>query len=123
MSLGIVMVVDDDLDIREAIAITLELHGYTVLTAADGVECLERLRAGAAPDLVLLDLMMPRMNGWETCAELANDAALAHLPVVVLTGNVRVAHEELCAAAFLRKPIELDTLVETVEAHCKRKAP
>jgi CheY-like chemotaxis protein len=110
-----VLVVDDDSDIREVIAMALELHGFRVVTASDGVECMKHLREEEEPLLVLLDLMMPRMNGWEVCEEMAADPALRHLPIIVLTGNSRVSAEELQAAAFLRKPIDLHTLVEVVE--------
>lgn len=113
-----ILVVDDDADIREIMTVALESSGYPVISAADGVDCLEQLRATAArPRLILLDLMMPRMDGWQVCAALSRDPQLAEVPVVVLTGNVRANPEGLCAAGFLRKPFDLPALLDVVRRH------
>src|SRR5436309_3349023 len=88
---GCILVVDDDVDIRTIIRLVLELHGYRVMDAGDGKEALLRLRQGQLPCLILLDLMMPGMNGWQFRHAQENDLALAQIPVVVLSGGARVA--------------------------------
>ncbi len=111
-----VLVIDDDADICEVIQTILELNGYQVITARDGVDALAKLRGGARPSLIILDLMMPRMNGVQFRAEQESDSALRGIPVVILSGDGRA---ESKAAALglegLRKPVELEHLLATVE--------
>ncbi len=113
---GFVLVVDDDADICDVVQTILELNGYAVITARDGVDALAKLRGGARPSLIILDLMMPRMNGLEFRAEQERDPALRDIPVVILSGDVRA---ESKAAALglegLRKPVDLARLLDTVE--------
>ena len=80
-----ILVVEDTLDTRESLAFILRHKGYEVRTAADGQEALEQLKAGARPDLILLDLMMPTMDGWEFTNRLRQHPALASIPVVVVS--------------------------------------
>jgi CheY-like chemotaxis protein len=109
-----VLVVDDDTDIREAVAEVLAGEGYLVLGAGDGAEALKKCRA-FHPSLVLLDLMMPGMNGWEFRAAQKRDPDLAGIPVVVLSAlEQRVAID---AEAFVRKPFDLDELLALVRRH------
>lgn len=114
-----VLLVDDDQDICETIQTILELYGYRVVTAGDGAEALALLRRGVRPCLILLDLMMPRMNGMQFREEQVRDPALRAIPVMVLTGDGRA---EAKAAALgvegLRKPIALEVLLETVGRFC-----
>src|SRR5688572_25347819 len=91
----LVLVVDDDDDIREVIELALTKEGYRVATARDGRECLARLRGSERPSLVLLDLMMPEMNGWAICRELAKDPELKAVPVVILTGDAQLRDDRL----------------------------
>lgn len=105
------LVVDDERDIREAVAEVLKDEGYAVVDATDGAEALRQLRAHH-PAVVLLDLMMPGMNGWEFCAARKGDPELSSIPVIVISALGRVSGIE--ATAFLQKPFELDALVETV---------
>ena len=117
----LVFVVEDDADIRDMIRQILELEGYRVLTASDGSEALDHIRhAGERPSVILLDLMMPGMNGWEFRAAQLKDPTLADIPVVVLSGDGTVAAKAgtMNAAGFLRKPVELATLLETVSRFC-----
>jgi DNA-binding response OmpR family regulator len=111
----LVQVVEDDPDVGEILEMILHAEGYAVLRAQDGREALEQLRE-AKPRLILLDLMMPGMNGWEFRAEQLRDDALARIPVVVMTGAgddaARVA--ELKADAYVQKPVELDELLRVV---------
>ena len=99
-----ILVVDDDDDVREAIRFSLEVEGYAIEAAANGREAMTSLRAGARPCLVLLDLMMPEMDGWATIEALESDRELARIPVVVITafgGDLgRAVHRQV-----LRKPI------------------
>src|SRR5262245_40011816 len=80
-----VLIVDDDLDILEGLAELLEFEGYVVSTAFDGQAALNHLRGGLRPSVILLDLMMPGMNGWDFRAEQMKDVDLRDIPVVVIT--------------------------------------
>lgn len=116
-----VLVVDDDEDLRAALADILEAEGYEVAVAADGQEALEVLREEHAPlpGLVLLDMMMPVMDGWEFCAHQKRDPKLAHVPVLVLSASADVerAAAELGAQGYLRKPMDIDALLGAVARH------
>jgi CheY-like chemotaxis protein len=109
-----VLIVDDETDIREAIAELLAEEGYDVEGARDGAEALTKARR-CHPSLVLLDLMMPGMNGWEFRAKQRGDPELAAIPVVVLSALGRVPGVD--AAGFLQKPFELDDLLTAVRVH------
>ncbi|MCU1279154.1 MAG: hypothetical protein JWM53_2700 [bacterium] len=115
-----VLIVDDDEDIRDTIQSLLQLRGFTVDTAADGLSGLERMRRGPLPALVILDFMMPGMNGDEFLAAQMSDPQLAAVPVVLLTvageagGAARVAIERIA------KPIDLQLLFSTVARFCSR---
>ncbi len=106
-----VLVVDDELDIREAVTEVLSYEGHEVFTASDGAEALRKCLA-LQPDLVLLDLMMPGMNGWEFRSAQLRDSDIAEIPVVVLSALGRVS--TIDALAFLPKPFGLDDLLELV---------
>ncbi len=109
-----VLVVDDESDIREAVAEVLADEGYVVHGAGDGAEALRKARA-VHPDIVLLDLMMPGMNGWEFRAAQKGDPELSDIPVVVLSALGRVAGMD--AAGFIQKPFDLDELLDAVREH------
>jgi CheY-like chemotaxis protein len=116
---GWILVVEDEADIREILCMVLEEHGLHAVGAADGVEALQRLRERSAPELVILDLMMPRMDGWQFRDAQLHDPDLAGIPVLVLSGDGRVPVKaaELHAVGFLRKPVEIDELLSSVEHH------
>ena len=80
-----ILVVEDNDDVREMMAVTLELEGHQVSTAVNGRDALEQLRTGDKPCVILLDLMMPVMNGWELRREIESDPALADVPVIVIS--------------------------------------
>src|SRR5688572_19056355 len=82
-----VLIVDDDDDLAEALAVVLEQHGFASKRCQDAVAALEALQREELPDLILLDLMMPRMDGWEFRALQRSNSAWASIPVVALTGN------------------------------------
>lgn len=106
-----VLVVEDDRELRGALADLLRLEGWEVDEAENGIEALLALRTGAVPDALLLDLVMPLMNGWELRNALLADPLLAGLPVVVLSGSDA---ERIDADAFLVKPCPPDRLLATL---------
>ena len=119
---GHVLLVDDDEDIRESIADVLRHYGFRVETAADGRDALERLRAGGpAPAVILLDLMMPVMDGWQFRAAQLADAALAPIPVVALSGQGRLEEHlpGLRIAEAIRKPFDVNQLVELMSRYTR----
>jgi CheY-like chemotaxis protein len=109
-----ILLVDDDDDIRETATIVLDAAGYDVVTASDGIDALEKLAAEPRPAVIVLDWMMPRMDG-EQFLELLQRGPRADVPVIVLTGHVRTARaSELGAAQIITKPPELDVLLAAV---------
>lgn len=108
-----ILVIDDDADIRDAVSEVLSLEGHEVFTAVEGEQGLVRCRL-ARPDLVLLDLMMPGMNGWDFLKSLRRDEALAATPVVVVSALGRVS--DLPVSGFLPKPFGLDALLAVVRS-------
>jgi CheY-like chemotaxis protein len=111
-----ILLVDDDLDIRESIRDVLEEEGYSVLAAANGAEALEALPALRPPCVVLLDLMMPVMDGWQFLEEARNRGLLKNVPVVVLTASREFA-VPTGASELVRKPVGLDDLLAAVARH------
>lgn len=111
-----ILVVEDDTDIREALMGVLEEEGYDVVGAGNGREALDALREGPRPALILLDLMMPFMNGWQFRAEQKLDANLSEIPVVVVSADANVGQKaaSLEAVGHLKKPVELDALLAVV---------
>ncbi len=117
-----VMAVDDDPDILLAFKDVLELEGYTVLLARGGREALDLLRQGARPAVILLDLMMPDINGWDFLERQLADASIAALPVVVVSGQGVSARDvaALGVSGYLKKPVDLEQLLGTLERYVRR---
>jgi CheY-like chemotaxis protein len=115
-----ILIVEDDFDIREALTQILEEEGYVVRGAANGREALDVANEGPAPKLILLDLMMPVMNGWQFRAEQLKDPKLASVPVLVISADPQVQPKaaSLGVAGLLKKPIALDDLLQAVKTHC-----
>ncbi len=112
-----VLVIEDDGDILDVVTLFLEGEGYDVVRARHGLEALERLRSRPPPpDVILLDLMMPVMDGWQFCHERRRDGRLASIPVVLLTANGEAEKmaRKLGAEGALRKPLDLDALLGAV---------
>lgn len=107
-----ILIVDDDDDIREVLAIVLRSEGHEVEEAVDGLDALVRLRRGCSPSLILLDLMMPRLDGEGLTREVRSDPRIAHVPVCVISGHpaAREKASQLGAVGYLVKPIELEQL-------------
>jgi signal transduction histidine kinase/CheY-like chemotaxis protein len=114
---AVVMVVDDDDDTRGGIAELLESQGYKVATASNGAEALELLRKGLRPRLILLDLIMPVMDGEALCEACHGDPALSWIPVLILSADtasaVRLTRRG--ASGFLPKPVRAEELLQTIE--------
>jgi CheY-like chemotaxis protein len=104
-----VMIVEDDRDIRRCVVDALELDGYEVLEAADGREALQKLRRTTPPAAIVLDLMMPGMNGWQFRDAQQSDPELASIPVIVMSARIR--DDSIHADGYVTKPFALDTLV------------
>jgi CheY-like chemotaxis protein len=117
-----ILIVEDEDEIRELLAEMLVDHGFVVSTARNGEEALRALGNGALPNVVLLDLMMPVMDGWKFRAEMLADPRLATIPVIIVSGaaDVQDGSEALKAARVLTKPVKWPVLLESVQAHSSR---
>jgi|SRR5262245_16062124 len=115
-----VLIVEDDADLREMMAQLLSLEGFQPATVANGREALEYLRDGDAPRVILLDLMMPVMDGWEFRRKQQADPALASVPVIILSALDQTRAGNLNAKAFLKKPLDFDHLLALVREYCPR---
>jgi DNA-binding response OmpR family regulator len=118
-----VLVVEDDDDLRGSLTHSLQCEGYDVDEARNGREALECLHnGGRRPGCILLDLMMPIMNGWQFRDAQQNDPdpGIAQIPVIVLSavGSHVQKVQPLDAVAFMRKPFDLDILLQTIQQHC-----
>lgn len=114
-----ILVVDDDVDVRDALAAALESEGYSVLSTASGAEALEVLRSRAIARVILLDLMMPLMDGYEFRAQQQEDPTIAEIPVIVITAGASVATAELDGLTVVHKPLDLSSLLSTIRQHCR----
>ncbi len=112
-----VLVVDDDAVIRQLVCVNLELEGFEVFTAEDGMDALEKV-GEVDPAVITLDIMMPRMDGWETAARLHDNPDTAHIKVVLLSARAQEADlrrgHGLGVDAYLTKPFDPDELITLV---------
>ncbi len=115
--LGKVLVVDDDEVIRQLIAVNLSLEGFEVATATDGEDCLERV-LDVMPDVITLDVMMPRLDGWVTAERLRADEATSHIKVVLITARAQDDDKRrglgIGVDAYLTKPFDPAELIQVV---------
>ena len=118
-----ILIVDDEADILEMLKYNLEKEGYTVLTARQGQSALDQVKR--KPDLILLDVMMPEMDGWEVCRRLKQDPKTAAIPVLFLTAKGAEMDEvlglELGAEDYIVKPISVRKLLARVRAVLRRR--
>ena len=112
-----ILVVDDAEEAREALRYLLEIEGHSVVAVENGEEALRVLRSGESVGLVLLDLMMPVLDGWSFLAERARDPALSAIPVVVVSALEPRA--PLDVTAHLSKPVDPEALLSLVERYCQ----
>jgi CheY-like chemotaxis protein len=114
-----VLLVNDDPDASDALGCLLEYEGYRVESAEDGREALQKLKAGLDPSIILLDLIMPVMDGYEFRAEQLKDGALAAIPVIVFSAaaDAREAAREMRAAAHLEINDGFDRVLELIAKH------
>jgi CheY-like chemotaxis protein len=117
-----VLVVDDDLDIRESLRDVIEAEGFPVTCAANGEQALQLLAERPRPGLIVLDLMMPVMSGWEFLTVMREDKGLADIPVAVISASGSMTPPD-GATCFLRKPVDLDTILELVREYCSSPEP
>lgn len=114
-----VLIVDDDPDIRDVLDNLLSIYGYRVATAENGADALDKLRRGEDPCLILLDLMMPVMDGIQFREAQLSDPALAAIPVVLVSaGGDLAAKAAAVGAEGLTKPVDMDVLLKTVNRFC-----
>jgi two-component system, cell cycle response regulator DivK len=120
-----ILVVEDDVDSREVCRLILEYGGLEVLEAVNGREGLRRARADY-PDLILLDISIPEIDGWEVARILKGDEATSAIPVVMLTAHALAANQvraaQLGCAGFLVKPIGPSRILESVNLHLQARA-
>lgn len=121
-NVGSVVVVEDDNDVRQAVAEVLAEEGYVVFAYALGDVALAALpELAPRPRLILLDLMMPKMTGWQFCAAIGKQPHLADIPIVILSADSQVSQDvqSLQARAFMRKPIHMQTLLDLVAQYLR----
>lgn len=112
-----ILVVEDNKEIQDSLKMALEVEGYNVFTADNGKEGMEKLGKMPTPCMILLDLMMPVMNGWEFVDAISKDIMLSTIPVVVVSafGDKKGTPK---TDGYIQKPIDLDALLSTVCKHC-----
>lgn len=113
MSKKCVLVIEDDANIRDVLKLALNFEGYDVVTAKNGKEGLDALETSIKPGLILLDLMMPVMNGWEFVDHLKEEHKFEDIPIVVVSAYSERAKAIECTD-FVVKPLELETLLTSV---------
>ena len=118
-----VLLVDDELGIIKTVGKRLEVAGYEVLTAMDGEDALTKAKLGS-PDVIILDLMLPKLSGFEVCAALKKDPRYQQIPIIIFTGKGQEMDERLCrelgANAYISKPNQAKALIEQIEVILSR---
>lgn len=116
-----ILIAEDESEILSTITLWLEKAGYQVTTAADGAEAFQKVQSDP-PNLVLMDVVLPQLNGWEVCQRLKRDPSLKHIPVILLSGLIAEAygHDELdLADAHLPKPLRAEMLLAKISEMLK----
>ena len=114
----VILVVDDDFDFRECFVCCLRDAGFRAVSAGGGAEALELLARGMRPSVIILDLMMPEMNGVEALAAIRANPNLERVPVIVSSASLRGEETILGATAMVRKPFDLDSMIDAVTRFC-----
>lgn len=120
-----ILVVEDEQDMRELIALRLNTSGYEVMTAADGEEGMEKL-AQARPDLIILDLMLPGIGGYELCWRLKGDKAYYNIPILIFSARAgdldKLMGNQCGADGYVTKPFDGEVLVNRIEKLLKSQS-
>jgi DNA-binding response OmpR family regulator len=123
MSVKKILVVDDEIDLVETLRFPLELEGYNVLVSHDGEDALNQARK-EKPDLILLDLMLPKLDGYKVCRLLKFDERYKHIPILMLTAKTqekdKILGMETGADEYITKPFEMDLLINKVKAYLNK---
>ena len=114
-----ILVVEDDDDAREAMVALLQMKGYRAVPAGNGKEALDYLHQAPVPDLIILDLWMPVMDGWQFRAEQIKDPRLKKVPVIVVTALSD--RDDVDANEVIIKPVDVDHLLTSVSQYCRRE--
>lgn len=114
-----ILIVDDDERNIFALSAVMRSKGPIIHTAVDGIECLEQLKANNDIDLVLLDMMMPEMDGYQTLIEIKKNIFLKNIPIIALTAQAMNGDREKCLAAganeYCSKPVDITVLLEKIK--------
>lgn len=115
-----ILMVEDEADIRDAVEASLKSRGYLVIAAADGEEALHKVKS-EKPDLVLLDIIMPKLDGWQVLKAIRDDEATRELPVVMLTANREtsslIESQSQRATDYLMKPFDIEKLLKFIHRY------
>jgi len=118
-----ILVVDDEVDLVETVRFSLEMEGFDVLVSNNGEDALNQARK-EKPDLIILDLMLPKLDGYKVCRLLKFDERYKHIPILMLTAKTqekdKVLGKETGADEYITKPFEMDYLMEKVKAYLKK---
>jgi two-component system chemotaxis response regulator CheY len=117
---GPILIIEDEVEVREALSLLLTEDGFAVATAFDGQDAIDKITAGMRPCLIILDLLMPRVNGVEFCEALRRDRDLAEVPVIVCSAASDLNHRtrHLGVAVVFQKPLKPGVLLRAVREHC-----
>lgn len=117
-----ILIVDDEVDLVETVSFPLKEEGFTVLVSYDGEDALDKARK-EKPDLILLDIMLPKLDGYKVCRLLKFDEQYKHIPILMLTARTqekdKIIGMETGANEYITKPFEMDELIEKVKAYLK----
>jgi len=118
-----ILIIDDEPDIVETVSYMLKSRDYAVITALDGLEGLEKART-ERPDLILLDIMMPDISGYDVCIKLKSDDSTKNIPIIMISAKseneIMLKSKSLGAEAYILKPFRLSTLLDTMKKFINR---
>jgi two-component system alkaline phosphatase synthesis response regulator PhoP len=118
-----ILIVDDEVDLVETVRFPLELEGFDVLVSYNGEDALNQARK-ESPDLIILDLMLPKLDGYKVCRLLKFDERYKHIPILMLTAKTqekdKILGKETGADEYITKPFEMDYLMEKVKAYLNK---
>ena len=117
-----IMIVDDQPDIRQTIKMILSKHRYESIEACDGVDCLKKIKK-TKPDLILLDIMMPRMSGWEVCSKIKLNPETEDIPIIFITGKTDEISQAMSlngAEGYISKPFDPIDLMKVIDGALRK---